>query len=133
MNDMIKADMPEMVVQLGQNVEAFSKYLVQMAGVIQTMQARLDEMEKNQRAVTVSHAEVKGIQQMIRVHASDFADKYFLPDVKPVRNAMKKDLLKRYNVKDLHDLPVSAMTQIMNYLDHYANIRLVIDQTNRTV
>lgn len=133
MNDMIKAEMPEMVVQLGQNVEAFSKYLVQMAGVIQTMQARLDEMEKNQRAVTVSHAEVKGIQQMIRVHASDFADKYFLPDVKPVRNAMKKDLLKRYNVKDLHDLPVSAMTQIMTYLDHYANIRLVMDQTNRTV
>ena len=102
------------------------KYVVNLSMIVNQMAIRLDEMAARERKITVSHDEVKQLMKMIRIYAGEFCDKYGLPDPKPVRAAMKKDLMKRSQIKDLHDLPENAITGAMNYLEHYSNIRLVM-------
>lgn len=118
----------ETAVMLQQNTEQLGAYLVQMAQMMLRLQGRLDELEEKQKAVTVDHGEVKGIQQLIRMRADEYCEKYGLTDAKDaakIRAAIKKAILVRYGIKDLHDVPAIARQAVEALISRWADIKLV--------
>ena len=119
------------VPALQENVEQMGRYLMQMGQLVAQMQRRLDEMEERQAQVTISHAEAKRLQALIRGRADELCRKYNLQDKdspKIFRAAIKKDLLKRFLVKDLHDLPAAALGRAEALVDSWVNIRLAMER-----
>ena len=80
-----------------------------ISGVMAAMQRRMDELEARQARVTISHGDVKRIGALIRA-------------------AIKKDILKRYQVKDLHDVPEAMLPAVENQVTRWADIRLVMER-----
>ena len=118
----------ETAVMLQQNTEQLGAYLVQMAQMMMRMRERLDELEEKQKAVTVTHDEVKAIQLLIRLRADEYCEKYSLEDAKDaakVRAAIKKAILTRYSIKDLHDVPAIARQAVEALISRWADIKLV--------
>ena len=118
----------ETAVILQQNTEQLGAYLVQMAQMMLRLQNRLDELEEKQKAVTVDHQEVKTIQQLIRLRADEYCEKYGLEDPKDagkIRAAIKKSILQRYGIKDLHDVPVIARQAVEAQISRWADIKIV--------
>ena len=118
----------ETAVILQQNTEQLGAYLVQMAQMMLRLQNRLDELEEKQKAVTVDHSEVKMIQQLIRMRADEYCEKYGLEDAKDaakIRAAIKKEILVRYGIKDLHDVPAIARQAVEALISRWADIKLV--------
>ena len=121
--------------QMQENAQRMSEMILQLGTMIGTMQRRMDELEDRQRQVTVSHGDVKRIQQLIRIRAQDLGQKYGVTDPetgKILRAAMKKDVLKRWGVKDLHDLPEAALAAVENAIGGWVNIRMVMERRGRT-
>ena len=120
---------PDVAQDLSGTVEQLGAYLVQMAQMLQVMQKRMDEFEATAKKVTLSHQDVKDVTGMIRTAAADYCLKYDILDAdsgKAVRMAMKKAILKRYGVKDLHDVPAIARQAVEAQIMHWTDIRLVI-------
>lgn len=112
-------------------VEGLSRILAQMGQMMAAMQRRLDDMEARQAAVTVSHGDVKKLNARIRYRADELCRKYSLTDpgsVKAFRAAIRKDLLTRYQVRDLHDLPAASLAGAENTVDSWVNIRLAMER-----
>jgi hypothetical protein len=121
--------MPEVAQALSGNVEALGAYLVQMGQMMNRMQKRLDEMEENQRKITLTHQDVKDLQGLIRLRAMEYCEKYQITDpacLRKVSAAMKKAVLTRYGVKDLHDVPAIARSAVEAQICHFTDIRLVM-------
>ena len=118
----------ETAIQLQQNTEQLGAYLVQMAQLMAAMQRRMDEMEENQRRATASHEEVKGIGVLIRLRAREYCEKYSLADPKDeakIRGAIKRTILQRYGIRDLHDCPQVALRAVEAQINRWVDIRLV--------
>ena len=114
-----------------ENAQRMGDMILQLGTMIGTMQRRMDEMEARQAAVTVRHADVKRIQARIRSRADELCGKYNLADresPKKFRAAMKKDILRRWAVKDLHDLPDAALPAVEKVLDSWTDIRLIMER-----
>ena len=127
MNEIIL--MPEVAQALSGNVEALGAYLVQMGQMMNRMQKRLDEMEENQKKITLTHQDVKDLQVLIRLRAMEYCEKYQITDpacLRKVSAAMKKAVLTRYGVKDLHDVPAIARSAVEAQICHFTDIRLVM-------
>ena len=125
----------ETAMNLQKSTEQLGKYLLQMGQMMGAMQKRLDEMEARQAKVTISHADVKRLQGMIRSRADEICRKYNLQDrdsPKIFRAAIKKDVLRRYQVKDLHDLPEAGLAGAENMIGSWVNIRLAMERRAST-
>ena len=112
------------VAQLGQ-------YVGQLGMIIGAMQRRMEELEAKQAAVTVRHEDVKRLQALIRMRADEICGKYDLKDresAKIFRAAIKKDLLKRFGVKDLHDVPAAMLGGAETMIGGWTNIRLAMER-----
>ena len=123
--------LPDTAVQLHQDVEQMGALLMRMGQVIGQMQRRMDEMEARQAAVTVSHADVKRIQARIRSRADEICWKNNLQDKdspRIFRAAIKKDVLRRHQVKDLHDLKAAALPGAETQIDRWTDIRLLMER-----
>ena len=117
--------------QMKENAQRMGDMILQLGTMMGTMQRRMDEMEARQAAVTISHADVKRIQARIRSRADELCGKYNLADresPKKFRAAMKKDILRRWAVKDLHDLPDAALPAVEKALDSWTDIRLIMER-----
>lgn len=116
--------------QMEENALQVNTVLNQMAQLMASMQRRMDEMEARQEKITVRHADVKRIQQLIRIRTAEICGKYALnaESAKVLRAAIKKDVLKRWGVKDLHDLPAAAKDAVENAIGGWTNIRLVMER-----
>lgn len=116
--------------QMEENALQVNTVLNQMAQLMASMQRRMDEMEARQEKITVRHADVKRIQQLIRIRTAEICGKYALnaESAKVIRAAIKKDVLKRWGVKDLHDLPAAAKDAVENAIGGWVNIRLVMER-----
>lgn len=130
MEDLMAVMPMSKVPALQENVEQLGRYLAQMGQLITAMQRRMDEMEARQEKITVRHADVKRIQQLIRIRTAEICGKYALnaESAKVLRAAIKKDVLKRWGVKDLHDLPAAAKDAVENAIGGWTNIRLVMER-----
>ena len=120
--------MPDVAAMLQANTEQLGAYLVQMAQMMMRMRERLDELEKKQKAVTVTHDEVKAIQLLIRLRADEYCEKYSLEDAKDaakIRAAIKKAILTRHGIKDLHDVPAIARQAVEALISRWADIKMV--------
>ena len=107
----------------------------QLGQMMAAMPRRLDEMEKQQAAVTIRHEDVKRLQALIRMRADQICGKYELTDKdspRIFRAAIKKDLQRRYAVKDLHDLPAAQLTGAESLVNGWTNIRMVMDRRHGT-
>lgn len=119
------------VPALQENVEQMGRYLMQMGQLVAQMQRRMDELEARQAAVTISHMDAKQLMARIRWRADEICRKNNLQDrdsPRIFRAAMKKDVLKRHQVKDLHDLPASALAGAEKQVDSWTNIRLIMER-----
>lgn len=127
--------LPDTAVQLHQDVEQMGVLMMRMGQVISTMQRRLDDLEERQAKITISHGEVKRIQGLIRCRADEICRKYNLQDKdsqKVFRAAIKKDVLRRWQVKDLHDIPEAAISAVDNLISGWTNIRMVMERRVNT-
>lgn len=112
-------------------VEGLSRILAQMGQMMAVMQRRMDEMEARQAAVTMSHGDVKRIQALIRCRADEICRKYNLQDEKSpkiFRAAIKKDVLRRCQVKDLHDIPEAMRAAVDKQIISWTDIRMVMER-----
>lgn len=122
---------PASVREMAGNVQKMGEILLQLGTMMATMQQRMDELEARQAAVTMSHGDVKRIQALIRCRADEIGRKYRLEDAESIRKfraAIKKDILRRYQVKDLHDLPEAARAAVDRQIDSWMDIRLVMER-----
>ena len=104
---------PKTVAQAHADVQQISALLLQMGTLMSTMQKRMDDLEARQARVTISHGDVKRIQGLIRYRADELCRKHNLQDKdspRILRAAIKKDVLARYQVKDLHDVPAAGLS-----------------------
>lgn len=132
--ELIAVEEPEAALSLRQNVAQLGIYLAQLGQMMNAMQRRMDEMEKQQAAVTIRHEDVKRLQTLIRMRAEQICGKYELTDKdspRIFRAAIKKDLQRRYAVKDLHDLPAAQLTGAESLVAGWTNIRLVMERRER--
>lgn len=133
--ELIAVEEPEAALSLRKDVAQLGTYLAQLGQMMATMQRRLDEMEKQQAAVTIRHEDVKRLQALIRMRAEQICGKYELTDKdspRIFRAAIKKDLQRRYAVKDLHDLPAAQLTVAESLVNGWTNIRMVMDRRHGT-
>lgn len=125
---------PQTITAMEENSRRMGEMILQLGTMIGTMQRRLDEMEARQAQVTVGHADVKQIQARIRTRADELCRKYGLDDpesVKQIRAAIRKDALRRYQVKDLHDVPETMLPALAAMVDSWTNIRLVMERREK--
>lgn len=122
---------PRAAEALAENVRQMGQYIGQLGAIVGSMQKRMDEMEARQRQVTVTHEEVKRIQRLIRTRAQEICDKYALEDdesPKAFRKAIRKDVMNRWGVRDLHDLPEAAAGAVRSAIGSWVNIRMVMER-----
>ena len=118
----------ETAQQLKTTTEQLGGILTQMGQMILRMQQRLDELEEKQRAVTLSHDEVKAIMQLIRNRSMEYCEKYRITspgNLRSITAGIKKAVLQRYGVKDLHDVPAIARQAVEAQIGHWSDIRLM--------
>lgn len=129
----VSADPRGQALTLAQNVDQLGRYLQQMGALIGQMQRRMDELEAQQRAVTVSHADVLRLNGLIRARAAELCGRYGLgqPVRADTRAAIRKDVLKKYGVKDLHDLPAANLAGCEETVRAWTSIRLMMDLRGR--
>jgi hypothetical protein len=117
--------------QLTANVQLMGKYILQMGQLLGSVQKRLDDLEAKQAAVTIAHRDVLQLMARIRWKAGMTCMKYNLDDpesLKIFRAAIRKDVLRRYQVKDLHDLPAAMLPAAEKQIDSWTDIRLVMER-----
>ena len=127
-NELISRETAE---NLARDVQTMGTYILQMGQLLNAMQKRMDEMEARQAQVTVSHNDVKRLNAQIRYRAGELCAKYGLQDGKSpkvLRAAIKKDLMSRWQIRDLHDLPAAAKSGAENQIANWTNIRLVMER-----
>ena len=102
--------------------------LAQMGRMLAAMQRRIEDMEAREQAVTVPHSEVKVIMARIRYRSGEIVEKYGLQkaDVKIFRSAIRKEMLKKYGIRDLHDLPAGEIGAAERWIDWWNSMRLVM-------
>ncbi len=121
--------MPEVAADLAGNTEQLGRYLVQMAAMMKTIQNRLEQLEENERKVTLSHAEVKDVQLLIRLRSAEYCEKYNIVssgNLRRVSNGIKRAVLTRYGVKDLHDVPAIARQAVEAQISRWSDVRLMM-------
>ena len=119
------------VPALQENVEQMGRYLMQMSQLVAQMQRRMDELEARQAAVTISHMDAKQLMARIRWRADEICRKNNLQDKdspRIFRAAIKKDVLRRHQVKDLHDLKAAALPGAETQIDRWTDIRLLMER-----
>ena len=118
----------ETAKDLRQSVGELQLIVAQMARLIRETRQQMDEMQRAQQQVTVNHGEVKKINAAIRNAASAFCDRHGFEDsadLRAVRADIRKTILGRWQVKDLHDIPQIALGNVYKLIENYGNIRLV--------
>ena len=114
--------------ELRESVGQMQLVLAQMARLLRDTRSQMEEMQAQQKKVTATHDEVKRIQAAIRAAAEYFCSRHGFTDpadLRAVRADIKKTILNRWQVKDLHDVPQVALGSVGKLIETYGNIRLV--------
>lgn len=123
-------DAGELIVAQEAQLRALEGCVGQLGGMLAAMQRRLDMLEReNKMRLTINHQQAKGLQTLIRARAAALCQKYSLDEKRhgaAFRAAIKRDILRLYGIKDLHDLPLFAQQEAMGRIDGWSDIRLVL-------
>lgn len=130
MSEIIKAE--EIVALPAAELQRFSQYVDQLGQLVMAMQRRMDALEKESaQKVTISHEQSKALQKRSAKRAEGICEKYGLDpkaDGAAFRAAIKKALLKEYQIKDLHDLPLRSLDGAGRIIDNFTDIALVMER-----
>lgn len=115
--------------QLHNDVTQMGEMLMRMGAVMAAMEHRLEELESKQKQITACHDDVKRLNDLINIRTREMCMKYQLTDPgdeRVIRAAIKKDIKKRYGIKDLHDVPEVALMAVQKQIDRWTDIRLIM-------
>lgn len=116
-------------LQIHADVVQMGEMLFRMGQMMSVMERRLEELEDKQKKLSISHQDVKGLNDLIGIRAMEICGKYTLTgpgDERTIRAAIKKDVKKRYGVSDLHDVPAIALPAVQKQIDRWTDIRLIM-------
>lgn len=116
-------------VQLYEGIQQLGQYILQMGGMMATMQRRLDELEEKQARITLSHEEVKAVSKQISRKVCNYCEKYDIltpGSMRTIRAGIKRSILDRYHVKDLHDVPAAALPAVETQIEYWSDSRLMM-------
>lgn len=112
--------------------EQLGRYVQQLGRIVAAMQRRMDDLERESaRRVTISHAQALALQKRIRARAAAICARYDLGapgDQAAFRAAIKRAILQRYAIRDLHDLPLAALDDAGNQADTFTDARLMLER-----
>lgn len=114
---------------LHEDVNQMGEILFRMGKMITAMERRMEELEAKQKQITACHDDVKRLNELINIRTREMCAKYQLTDPgdeRAIRAAIKKDIKKRYGVKDLHDVPEVALMAVQKQIDRWTDIRLIM-------
>lgn len=110
----------------------------QLRGIVERLGACLIQLDARmrrqeelmQRKVTISHDQQKKLMACIRKRAEEVSERYHLPmgAAKDVRAAIRKDVMRRRGICDLHDLPETMLAEITEMVwtwESYTAIRAI--------
>lgn len=108
------ARLTDMVAKLG-------AYIAQLDARLRAQEDALSDR------VTISHDQQKALMACIRRRAEEMCVKYGLPDkaLAPLRTRIRRDVMARFAVKDLHDIPLRMLpdaTHAVSAWDSYIAI-----------
>ena len=113
-----------------ESARQLSVQVAQLGRIVAVLARRMEDMEaQNARLITVSHAQALQLGKQIRGKAQAVAQRYALPadSEKKIRAAIKKELLTRIGVRDLHDTPLAAWDRAAGIIDGWSNIGLIME------
>ena len=114
---------------LRKSVGELQMLVAQMARMFQGIQKQMDEMQQRERQVTLSHEEVQIIKDLIRRRAYEYCEKndILAPGaLRSINAGIKRAILTRYGVKDLHDVPAIARQAVEAQICRWSDIRLMM-------
>lgn len=114
---------------LEENIQQLGKYVIEVGLMLKSLRDQVDEMKARQKTATISHRETLDLAAMIRIRTDALCGKYQLTDpsdARAIRAAIKKEILIREGIKDLHDLPEVALPGVRKAVDRWVNIRLIM-------
>ena len=121
---------PQEVRSLRESADTLADTVRQLAEYMTVMQRRVEELEALRARITVSHADAKRLNALIRTRAREIREKYALDDAseKAIRAAIRKDTLARAGVRDLHDIPATTLPGTERAITAWTNIRLIMER-----
>ena len=113
---------------LGKSVEQLREVVPVLVQELRKIQQRMAEMEAREQQITLSHAEVRIIQQLIRNRSYEYCEKYGIlspGSLRSINAGIKRAVLNRYKVKDLHDVPAIARQAVEAQISRWSDSRLM--------
>ena len=105
----------------------------QLAQGIARMMALIRQMEERMAAdaarITISHDQAKGLLLRIRQRANALCERHHLDgagDAAFFRAQIKKAVLQRNGIRDLHDLPLRSLDAEGRWIDTFTDYKLVM-------
>ena len=112
-------------------VDRLAASVGQLGRIVAAMMRRMDEMEQESRKrLSIDHRQALALRKMMGARAADICMQYALNAkmaAPPIRAAIKKAVLARWGIQDLHDLPLSALSAAEDQIARFASIQLVMD------
>ena len=92
------------------------------------IECRIRDLEQQSAAATILHKDVLALQARIRARADAIAQERRLgpKGTGALRTAMRRNVLQRYGIQDLHDLPAAKLTEAQLYIDAMPMFRTVM-------
>lgn len=125
--------MSELITRHEQLITRQGEQVAQMEQIVQVVVRLVAEVERldreMRRQVTVSHRDALAIGRAISSRSKDYAAQYHLEpeQAKKIRKAIKRDVLKRWSICDLHDLPEREKETCVAWIGEWADFALIAE------
>ena len=99
----------------------------QLIRVVARLEARLSALEEKGDKITILHKDALALGREIRARADEIGARYQLDEkaVRAIRSAIKKDVLRQYGIRDLHDLPAKALPSCRTAIRMWSSLSVI--------
>ena len=113
-----------------ESARQLSVQVAQLGRIVAVLARRMEDMEaQSARLITVSHAQALQLRKLIDAKAQAVIEQYRLircDSAVQLRRLIKKELLTRLGIRDLHDIPLAAWDRAVGIIDGWSNIQFVL-------
>lgn len=98
----------------------------QLTMIVARLEARLSALE-DRGGRTILHKDALALNRAIRDRAAKIVARYDLGEAgeKRIRSAIKKDVLRQYGIRDLHDLPEKMLPACRLLIDQWSSLAAI--------
>ena len=99
----------------------------QLVRVVARLEARLSALEEKSDQVTILHRDALCLQRAIRDRAAQIGERYRLSGdaIRKIRAEIKKDALRQYGIRDLHDLPARMLPACRLLIERWSSLAAI--------